>query len=475
MSEGKTRDVEKLLGDPKKAIIMMMIPIVVAMVFQSLNSVINSVWVTGLGPGALAAVGIVFPLFFIILAIGNGIGVGASQTIAMHIGMEDKEGANKSAAQAIMLTFVTSAALAIILSVFARPLLSVIGGAPVIEECLEYALPLLICSPIIMLSALCSNLLRSEGAAKRSMYIQILGAVINLAIDPFIIYGAGDTLFGFHVPFGLGWGIAGAAMGTVISMGLGALVAIYWFKIKKDTYLNISLRGFRFDKKIDKMIFRVGIPASAEMMVISVIMVLMNVLLEGVGGADAVAMYTSSWRILNILMIPLMASGGAMVPVCAAAYGARRFDRVKDAYRYTFKLVLAMMLVISAITALTAGQMAAIFSYTESTYHLRYGMTLILYVGCVFMPFASWGATASAFFQSLGMGSKSLICTMIRYFVQLPVCAFLAGSGDLDLVWWGVAIGQIVGSVVAGLWGESVLRNFLKMSRKYRPPEEEPF
>ncbi len=472
MAEGKTEGVEKLLGDPKKAIIMMMFPIVVAMVFQSLNSVINSVWVTGIGPNALAAVGIVFPLFFIIISIGNGIGIGASQTISMRIGMGDREGANRAAAQAIVLTFVASAVLSLIIGAFARPLLSVMGGGSVIEDCIQYAMPILAFSPVLMLSALCSNLLRSEGAAKRSMVIQVLGALINLAIDPFIIYGAGDTLFGYTMPFGLGWGIAGAAVGIVISMGIGGLVAVYWFKVKKDTYLDITLRKFSFDRKTVGQILRVGVPASVEMMMVSVVMILMNVLLEGVGGSDAVAMYSSSWRILNIAMIPLMAGGGAMVPVCAAAYGEKRFKKVKEAYRYTLKLVFFLMLALSIIMALTANQIATIFSYTESTYHLRSGIALILYVGCVFLPFASWGATASALFQSLGMGTNSLVCTMVRYLVQLPVCALLAGMGDIDLVWWGVAIGQITGSVVAGIWGESVLAKLMKVSDKYRPPEE---
>ncbi|NCA74169.1 MAG: MATE family efflux transporter [Gammaproteobacteria bacterium] len=465
MGEGMTKDVEKLLGDPKRAIVLMMVPVIIAMTFQSLNSIINSVWVAGLGPSALAAVGLVFPVFFIIIAVGNGIGVGASQTVALHIGMGDKRGADKSAAQAIMLTIIASAIIAVVLGIFLRPLLMLMGGGNIIDECYEYALPIVVFSPIVMLSSLFSNLLRSEGAAKRSMFIQVLTACINLVIDPFFIYQP----FGF----GLGWGIAGAAAGTVVSMFIGLSVALYWFKVKNDTYLKISLKGFRFDRKIDRMIFRVGIPASLELMIISLVSIVMNIILIGAGGDDAVAIYTSSWRIISILMIPLMATGGAMVPVCAAAFGARRFDRVREAYRYTLKLVVIIMLAISIVTALTAQYMATIFTYTEATFHLRAEMVALLHFGCIFLPFASWGATASALFQSLGMGTKSLISTLVRNLVQIPLCIFLFSvGGNLGFIWLGVALGEIVGSLLAGLWGESILGNLMKHAEKYHPKEE---
>ncbi|HKM13604.1 MAG TPA: hypothetical protein VJY42_01610, partial [Candidatus Methanomethylophilaceae archaeon] len=101
--------------------------------------------------------------------------------------------------------------------------------------------------------------------------------------------------------------------------------------------------------------------------------------------------------------------------------------------------------------------------------HLRTPMTHVLFAACVFLPFASWGATASALFQSLTMGTKSLTCTLIRNIMQIPVCVILfTMSGSLDSIWIGVVIGQIVGSVVAGVWGESVLRYFTKNIDQYK-------
>lgn len=317
----------------------------------------------------------------------------------------------------------------------------------------------------MMLSALFSNILRSEGAAKKSMVIQILTACINVIIDPFFIYKP----FGF----GLDMGIAGASTGTIVAMFIGLLLAVYWFRSKDATYLTLSFKKFRFDPVIDKQIFTVGIPASLEMMTISVIAIVMNNILLWAGGDDAVAVYSSSWRIITLLMIPLMATGSAMVPVCAAAYGAKRFDRVEEAYRFTMKFVIVIMLILSLLTALTAEYMVMIFTYTSETAHLRTPMTHVMFAACVFLPFASWGATASALFQSLTMGTKSLICTLIRNLMQIPVCIFLFNmGGSLDWIWIGVAIGQIFGSAVAGIWGEAVLRQFTKNAEKYRIKEK---
>ncbi len=464
MSGGMTKGTELLLGNPKKAMIGMMIPVIVALTFQSLNSVINSVWVAGLGPNALAAVGIVYPLFIIILSIGNGIGIGASQTVAMHIGMGDKRRADRAAAQALVLTIVSGIIVSIVLGTFLEPVLKVMGGTTIYDDCYNYAYPIVIFAPVMMLSALFSNLLRAEGAAKKSMAIQILAALVNLVIDPFLIYEP----FGF----GLGLGISGAAYGTVIAMFTGMIVGLYWFKRKDATYLNLTLRRFKYDHSISKQIFKVGVPASLEMMTVSIVAVIMNNVLLWAGGDNAVAIYTSSWRIISLMMIPLMSTGSAMIPVSAAAYGAKRFDRLNETYRFTLKFVLTIMIAISVITFLTANHIVMIFTYTAETEILRGPMTHLLYAACLFLPFSSWGYAASALFQSTTLGTYSLICTLIRNLSQLPLCIVLFNFGQsLDYIWMGIAMGQIIGSIIAGLWGEYVLRQFTKRAKHYKTNE----
>ena len=445
----RTKDVNILTGDPKKAIVAMIVPITIALVIQTLNNMIDSVWVAGLGSTALAAVGVVFPIFFILVAIGNGIGIGASQAIARRIGAKDTEGADKAAVQGVMLTIAAGVIMTVVLFIAAPYILAAIGGADYLDECLAYAYPVILGCIVFFMSGYLTNLLRSEGAAKRSMNIQILAAAINIVLDPIFIY-----IFG--------WGLMGAAVATLLAMFISLLICVYWYKIKKDTYLKLSFSGFRFDRVICKDIFSVGLPAAMEMLLISVTSMIMNIIVVGVGGTDGVAIFTSAWRIINMLMIPMMAVSQAMVPVCAVSYGARRVDRIDTAYKYAVKLILLVMIAITAVTLIFAPQICVMFTYSDNTAGLRDGMVEMLRIMVLALPLMGLGFVSSGFFQALGMGMKSLISTLFRNLLQIPICIYLATFGILSYIWVGAATAEIFGSVVMGFWGFLLLKYMLR-------------
>ncbi|MFA6680335.1 MAG: MATE family efflux transporter, partial [Candidatus Methanomethylophilaceae archaeon] len=291
---------------------------------------------------------------------------------------------------------------------------------------------------------------------------QILAAVINMVLDPFLIYD-----------YGFGMGIAGAAWATVLAMLFSLLVMIYWFFMKRNTYIDIKLSGFKFDKELDADIFRVGIPASSQMIFMSLIAMVMNAIIIIGGGTNGVAIYSSTWRLIQILMIPLMAVGSAIVPVCAAAYGARRYDKVKIAYNYSIKISIVMMVIFSVLTALFAEYLVVIFTYSESTAVLKDDMVLCLRLFCIFLPFTAWGFITSGFFQSLGMGMKSLISIVVWSGIQAPVCYVLVVTiGTLSSVWYGIVITEIIGPIIMGIWGMMVMRALMK---GYKKPTEGPF
>jgi putative MATE family efflux protein len=453
----RTKDVNILTGDPKKAIIAMIIPISVALMIQTLNNVIDAVWVTGLGPNALAALGVVFPIFFILIAIGSGIGVGASQAIARRIGAKDIEGADKAAVQGMMLVIISGVVMTVLMLAISPFLVGKIGGAGIESECLAYIIPIIVGTVVIFLSGYFSSLLRSEGSAKRSMNIQIAGAAINIVLDPIFIYV-------------FDWGLAGAAIATIVAIAIPLLACVYWYKIKKDTFLRLSFKNFKFDKLMCKDIFSVGLPAGMEMILISLVAMLVNTIVNDVGGTDAVAVYASGWRIIDMLLIPLMAMSWAIVPVCAASYGAKRYDRVKIAYYYALKLMIIVMSVLMVLTYIFAPQICMLFTYSESTMGLRGEMVNMLRIMILFLPFLALGFVSSGFFQSLGMGMKSLISTAIRNMLQIPVCLYLATFGVLTYLWWGVTVAEIAGSVIMGVWGILLLRAMLK---DWQPPKDE--
>ena len=444
-----TKEVEVLTGNPRKAILALAIPSMVALAAQAVNNVINAAWVAGLGEDAMAAVGIVFPLFFIIIGFSNGIGIGASSAIARRIGRGNKAEADDAATHAIMLAVVISLILTPILLILVNPLMHSMGGHSIIEDCVEYATPILLMMIVFMLVGVMSSVLRAEGAAKRAMYILVIAAVLNLVLDPFFIYD-----------FGLGWGLAGAAWATVLAESIALIVMMYWYFVKKNIYLSIKFKGFRFKKSTTFDIFRVGIPAASEMMIISFVSVIMNLILESASGTDAVAVYSTDWRLIQMLMIPLMGIAMAVVPVCAAAYGARKNDKIQEAYRYSLRISIVAMIAICIVTAITAPYITMIFTYSADSLHDM--MVEFLRISCVFLPFLAFGFVSASLFQALGMGVRSLISTAFRNGLMIPA-AFLAMTfGTLTTVWWAVCAAEIAGCLLVGIWCLATMRVLMR-------------
>ncbi len=448
MSE-RTKDVDTLLGNPKKAMLAMAVPIIIAMVVQNSNNLIDSVWVAGLGADALAAVGIVFPIFFIMISIGNGIGVGSTSAIARFLGMGDKESADRTATQAVVLGVIGGILLAVILYLFREQIFIALGAGDVLDECLDYATPIFLTCYLGILNGIMSNLLRAEGASRKAMYSQVLGAVINIVLDPFFIYD-----------YGLGLGLAGAAIATAISFLFSLVLIAYWYWGSKSTYLKISFRGFRFDRRLDAAIFRVGIPASMEMIVISISGMALNLIVINVADTDGVAIYTSAWRIVQFAMIPIMGIGSAVVPVCAAAFGMRKFGNIRTAYWYSIKVITVIVVIEVILLALAAEQVVTIFTYAEDAAGLREDMAFGIRVCGIFMIFVPCGFVSGGLFQALGMGTKSLIATVFRNFLSLPLCYFFAS--DMNGIWYGLCAAEIIGTAFIFAWGLLILRYLMQ-------------
>ena len=168
MSEGEA-STSNILGDPKKSLLVMVVPIAIGMIVQALNNLVDAIWVSGLGTGALAATGVVFPFFFILVGIGNGLGTGASQAIARRIGLGDREGAGKVASQVMVIGVLVGIIITVVFAFAAEPLFVAAGAGQYLAETMAYGVPIMLCAPIYMVSFIFSALLRSEGAAKRSM------------------------------------------------------------------------------------------------------------------------------------------------------------------------------------------------------------------------------------------------------------------------------------------------------------------
>lgn len=439
-------------GDPKKAILRLSGPMIVAMLLMSTYNLVNAIWVAGLGSDALAAVGFVTPLFMILIGLGVGIGAGVNSTISRRIGAGDRAGANLAATNAMLITLVLSLFLTVVLFIFVEPIMLLFGAGQTTSLAVIYGKIIFLGTVLVLFTNIVYAILRAEGDTRRAMYVMGASAILNIILDPLLIYGAG-------------LGIAGAAWGMILSLVMVTVVLLYWFFGKKDTYISFSLDPRKVDTKTVRDILSVGFPASLEFMLMSLVAIILNGMLVVVSGTDAVAVFTAGWRIVYFAIIPLVAISTSVISVAGAAYGGRSYEKLPVIHTFSILLGVVISVCISAITWLFKDQMALIFAYSPESAHLAPGIAIFLGIMCLFYPFVPPGIMSSSLFQGVGKGATSLCINLFRNLVFIVLCAYLLGFwfgfGEHG-VWWGVVTGDILGGLVGYAWARIYLSRLLR-------------
>ena len=280
-------NIEIITGDPKRAINKLAWPLIASMVLIFANNIIDSIWVAGLGSDPLAALGYVTPLFMVLVGFGNGIGAGANSLISRYIGAKKIEEANNAAIHSAILSVIISVVIGGIFILSLEWLLNIMGASSVIGYAMEYGTIVFALTFAILMPPIFGGAFRAEGDIKRSTIPIALAAIINMILDPILIYT-------------LNMGVAGAALATGIAPLISLLLIFYWIFIKKDNYISYDLKYFHHDIRMYKEILLVGIPASLEQLIMAILTILVNYMLTLVSGPVAVAVYTAGWRIISV-------------------------------------------------------------------------------------------------------------------------------------------------------------------------------
>jgi putative MATE family efflux protein len=457
---GTTEGVALLTGDPKRAILKLSIPMIAAMLLMSTYNLVDAIWVAGLGSDALAAVGFMTPVFMILMGLSVGLGAGVTSAIARRIGAGNREGADNTAVHAILLSLALSAALTLPLILLAGPVAVLLGAGDTTGLATVYGQTLFTGTVFVLFTNIAYAILRAEGDMKRTMYAMGASSIINIVLDPILIYGAG-------------MGIAGAALATVISIALVSVVILFWFFVRKDTYVSLSRRVFSPDLSTIIDILKVGLPASLEFFLMSALAIIINSLLVGISGTDAVAIYTTGWRVVMFAIIPFVGISTAVVSVCGAAYGARKYEHLKTAHTFSVWLGVVIAIAMSAITWLVAPQIALIFTYSPESAHLAPGIVVFLQIMCFFYPFVPPGIMSGSIFQGTGKGTTSLAISVLRNLLFIAlftwVLAIPMGMGEAG-VWWGIVAGDILGGIVGYLWARLYIARLIATANGPHPP-----
>ena len=433
----KNENVEMITGDPKKAINKLAFPIIASMFLIFANNIIDSIWVAGLGPDPLAALGYVTPLFLIMVGFGNGLGAGGNSLISRYIGAEDKSSANNAAIHNLILSLIVSVIITILFLAFMKPLLMLMGASSVIDYATEYGFIIFAWTIGLLMPPIVGGAFRAEGDIKRATVPIALAAIINMILDPIFIYT-------------LNMGIAGAAWATALGPFISLLLMLYWIFVKKDTYLSYNRKDFHNDLTMYKDILVVGIPASLEQLVLSVLTIFVNFMLTMVSGPMAVAVYTAGWRIINIGMLPAIGVGTAAISVAGVAFGAKKYENLRVVARYAVKVALIASIIVCVILMVFSNQIAFIFSYSQSSSKLAPMIAGFLQIMSLFILYVPFGASAGNVFQGVGKGTISFFLTTFREFILVLIFAYLLGF-TFNMGEFGIYCGMLLGGGIGSL------------------------
>lgn len=448
------KNVELMRGEPEKAVKKLAIPIMISMILTALYNIIDGIWVAGLGPTAIAGIGFVTPIFMVLNGASVGLGNGATSSIARFIGAKNHEMANESATHSLIIFLIASIILTVIFLIIQEPLLASYGASgQTLNEGITYGTPLFLGLIAFMFSNGCSGILRGEGDMKRAMYVVVATVILNASLDPIFIYT-------------MGLGSAGASLATIVSSAIAAAVMLYWILIKKDTYVNVSLKKYKFDFELTKDILKVGIPSSLDMLLMAIAMSIYLIVISMVGGDYGIATFTTGQRLYLFAIMPLTAIGSAVIAVAGSSYGARNGEYLSRTHKYGSKFGLALGTAITLIMVVFATPLATIFAYTPETAGLVPGIALYLQVAGPSLILTGVGIPSSFFYQGIGKGTYSLMFTLLREIILVVpliyVFVFVLNFGLVG-VWLGLCIGKAIGSALNYVFARYEIKRIRKI------------
>ncbi|MDO5850095.1 MAG: MATE family efflux transporter [Methanobacteriaceae archaeon] len=436
----ESENLDLIQNNPKKAIRVMSIPVALSVFFLILNSLIDTAWVSGLGPQALAAVGFITPLSMALAGFGTGLGAGANSVIARYIGADNLKRANNSGTHSVVLVLWIVIILTILLFIFKDNVLLALGAKDVMDWGRPFIFWVIIGLFSVILPGVFGGILRSNGEVKRATYPLITAAFVNMVIDPIFIYT-------------LDFGISGASLATTLAQTIfGLCPMIYWLFIKKDNVVKINLKDFKRDMSIYKDILVIGIPASLEEFVMALLSAIVNGILVITAGTAGVAVFSAAWRLIGIGVTPAIGVGTAAVTVIGAAYGAKNWDNLKTAFNSAIEMSLWLSLAVCVIFYIFAGDLASLFAFTPKNAVLAPQIAEAIRILSLYIVVVPFGLVATFFLQGVGKGVKSLILTFIRelIFVVLGVSFFVfVMDWGTNGVYVGMIIGALIGSLIA--------------------------
>ena len=451
-TESKSR-LKTFLDNPSKALWSLAIPIMFGMGIQTLYNLVDMIFIGRLGGHAITGIAFNMPLFFLVLGLTMGLGTGVTASIARFIGQDNKKEADNSAEHAVFMAVIISLSLSSIGLMFGKTILALFGAeGEILSLGWEYLHVMCVGMPFMIFSGFFRSILAGEGDMKFPMMVAGLGTVLNIILDPIFIFELES-----YGGFGLGLGVAGAAMATVISQVIVFSVFVYMLFVKQHSYITFRLKDFSFSMDIIWDIVKVGLPASLSMVVMAIGQGVFNKILIHFS-ADTVAAYQIAGRIDMLVFLPIFSVAASLTTLVGMFFGAKEYDALRFTIRYGIMSAFFITVLSSIFIYFFADLAVGLF--TDDELIISIAVTFLKLFAFVY-PLISIGITTGRVLQGLGKGLPVLIITIVRVLgVSAPLAVFFIFymGKPVEWVWYSMMVSTIVAFTIALTWLVSTIR-----------------
>ena len=385
-------------GDIKKTLLILSIPTINATLISAIYNFVDTLFVGMLNDtAAMGAVSVAFPLFIIISAIGQMLGIGAASYISRSLGEKNKNQADKTASTVLMISIIISITVTIFSLIFLEPILTLVGATDtVMSAAHDYMKWIVIGSIFTITNMTLNNIVRAEGNSKYSMNALIIGAVLNIIFDPIF-------MFAFNL------GIKGAAIATVLGQSISTIYLLKYY-LKKNSYVSIEKKYISKNKKIYIEIFKIGIPVFAMQFLASIAFGVQNSAASHYGDS-ALASIGITLRIFMIPFFIMMGYIQGFQPFAAYNYGAKNYDRVKKSLKMSTIWLTSFATLFFVLFQMLPGSFVRLF--TKNPEVIALGINSLKGIS-LFMPILGFTMIRTSLFQALGKGKQAAILAIGR-------------------------------------------------------------
>ncbi len=433
-----------------KLLISMSLPMIISMLVQALYNIVDSMFVAQLNEAALTAVSLAFPIQNLMIAVAAGTGVGINALLSRSLGERKLEDANKIASNGVLLALLSSLVFAVLGGFGSHFFFAAqTSDALIVEYGTQYLTIITVASMGVFLQVTYERLLQSTGKTIFNMITQGSGAIINIILDPILIFG----YFGFPA-----MGVAGAALATVIGQFSATLLAVF-FHNKYNKEIVVRRRGFKLDKTTIQNIYKIGVPSIIMQSIGSLTTFCMNNILL-MFSSTAATVFGVYFKLQSFVFMPVFGLTNGMIPIVAYNYGARKKKRIYGTLKLSICIAVGIMILGVVVFQLFPKTLLGMFDASENM--IAIGVPALRTISLSF-AFAGYSIICGSLFQALGNGVYSMMVSIARQIVVIiPVAFIFAKLFGLDMVWWSYPIAEIVSVVMTTIFLKRILAQKVK-------------